>query len=136
MVGQTIAHYRIVSQLGSVEWAWCMPPKTSVSAAVALKFVPEELAGIVRPSIASEARPARPRPEPREHLHHLRHRRARRPALHRHGAVEAADASRSPDQRPLRVHETLDIGIQVADALDSAHARTSFIAISSPRISS
>ena len=36
----------------------------------------------------------------------------------------------------LRVHETLDIGIQVADALDSAHARGSFTAISNLRISS
>ena len=38
--------------------------------------------------------------------------------------------------RPLKIHEAVDIGIQVADALYWAHSRTSFIATSSRPISS
>ena len=38
------------------------------------------------------------------------------------------------DGKPLPVDEALEIALQIADALDAAHARASSIGISSPRI--
>ena len=62
--------------------------------------------------------------EPSEHLHHLRYRRARRPAIHCDGVSRRPDAE-APHFRqaaPAR-RDVLELGIEIADALDAAHAK-------------
>ena len=65
---------------------------------------------------------ARPRQSPR-HLHHLRHRRAVTPAFHRHGVHRRRDAAPAYPRRAARAGGNPDLGIQIADALDAAHAQ-------------
>ena len=85
---------------------------------------PDEIA---RDPEALEPFPARGagrfRLESPEHLHDLRHRRAGRPALHRHGVSGGRDPEAAHRAGALWTMETLlALGIEIADALDAAHA--------------
>ena len=81
---------------------------------------------------AHAARPPRPIParspgrlgaEPSAHLHDPRHRRSRRPALHRDGAAGRPDAEGAARRTPAAVPAIVDPGLQLADALEAAHAK-------------
>src|SRR5262252_6538540 len=124
MVGKTVSHYRIISQLGAggmgVVYAAEDP---RLNRQVALKFVPEDLAhdphALAR--LRSEARTA-------SGLNHTSictiydiGEYEGRPFI----VMELLKGQTLRDSLgggPLKIHHVVDIGIQVADALDAAHS--------------
>jgi hypothetical protein len=125
MIGQTISHYRIVSQLGvggmGVVYAADDP---RLNRQVALKFVPDDLAHDAHAleRLRSEARTA-------SALNHANictiydiGEYNHRPFI----VMELLKGITLRDRlaaRPLKIHEAIDIGIQVADALFWAHSK-------------
>ena len=129
MTGRTILHYRIVGVLGSGGMGVLYDAEDlKLGRHVALKFLPAELAANpdALQRLQREARAA-------SNLNH--------PSICTVYAIEQADTEEGPrhfiamerlegqslDQaiagRPLATEVALEIGIQIADALDAAHAR-------------
>src|SRR3989337_1466299 len=102
MIGQTISHYRIVEKLGGGGMGVVYKAEdTSLGRFVALKFLPEELA---------KDRQALERFQPEG-----------RPFI----AMELLDGQtlrHTIAAKPLPTEQVLELGSQVADALDTAHA--------------
>jgi serine/threonine protein kinase len=125
MIGQTISHYRIVSQLGvggmGVVYAAHDP---RLNREVALKFVPDELAHDAHTleRLRSEARTASGLNHPNICTIYDIGEHDGRPFI----VMELLKGITLRDRlstRPLKIHETIDIGIQVSDALYWAHSK-------------
>jgi len=54
------------------------------------------------------------------------------PVLHCHGTAGRPDAETAYRKQPLEIDVLLDLAIQIADALGSAHAKALFIVTLSP----
>jgi serine/threonine protein kinase len=123
MVGRTVSHYRIVRELGAGGMGVVFAAEdVRLGRQVAIKFVPDAMADDKQlfERLRSEARTASALNHPNICILHDIGDDEGRPFI-----VMELLQGRTLRERltagPLKVHETLEIGIQVADALDAAH---------------
>src|SRR5208282_1551065 len=125
LVGQTVAHYKVLRQLGSGGMGVVYEAKDiRLGRRVALKLLPEKLLGDERAlrRFAREARAASSLNHPNictiyeveEHDH--------QPVIVME-LLEGVSLRQRIQEGPLSTDELLDFGIQASDALEAAHAR-------------